>query len=987
MSQFRIKNIDNFIPDEWVYKLNDGTNVVGDDIDARDPNELADAIFDTQTLLLKVSTLPSNTIIKPNSGLAERITILEAIAGNSTLQDIYSNGNIISVLPSKPLIFGTREEFKLDDSGNLSFKPVTMKIRGSGFQTLDLTNYSITTSLGDLLVGATSPGAKLTLRAEENLYLKDIFLTNPVTLSEPGNAALITTSQSIIGAINELKTSSFSTSLQDVYAQSTPPKLITNVTQGAVVIEDPNNSSTADALRVAGILNVTKKAKVGDLKVGINTTIADTTGYVSSDPIKTTNRVETPTVTSGSSELTLTDRRVSFPFSDNSVSGLLTNRKSVIGAINELKTDITTVGGASILFGAQHDATTGFHKIITTQAEAGQNAIKRITVKNQAGTDTFSVSGAGEVIAASATIGGLSVVSLLNDLLSHLTDDGTSHSALASHLLESNPHNTVKSIMGMSGNVNVNSLNSNIEVTSSGNAVNLKFINNINLQEVYNNLTGSKILTLGSNGLIFNNNSSAQVMKLDVENILLSKDLLLGSATYQVTGSGSVTITSQDELTLSSANEDIIIKTLDSSKKVIIQDVDFSEPGATEIPAILGNSIIGALKKIGEDFIVSLENNTEVDMVNPYPYFSDNQGVACPYIANLHPANEFLDTQVDFFWANKGSLYYPYQVVPAEEGGNFISSGRHLIQATTNPTVPSTFSVGKKLYPITLSYADLTLTDINLMTDNMKINIGSDIELTGKTGTAIISSGQFKIETTGNNNIKLDRTRNNIINLINSSDYIQTGARIKAGIWGIAPKAYITIDPSGVSTGVSFQINGSGILGVGSITFNASSAPAAINDFLASTVPEIVAESLAEAINKTTFRGISIGSNGHYCKATAKGSIVVIEYYMPGVSGELVTFSSGTGITTTPMIGGQCSLRIYDAVIENNTPYTASITGSGMNLSLTGGAFTPKEKTDVFFLTAEEALSSSRIVPHYVARELGTIEAYSENFISFRIKE
>jgi hypothetical protein len=986
MSQFRIKNIDHALPDEWVYKINEGVSIVGDDIDARDPNELADAILDTQTIILKTSTLPAGAILKPTSGLAERITILEAIAGNSTLQDIYANGNTISILSGKPLTFGIREEVKLDDAGNLSFKPVTMKVRGLGFSTLDLSNISVTTNLGDLLVGATSPGSKLTLRAEDFFYLKDVFLNNPITLSEPGNTSLGTTSQSLVGAINELKASSFSTTFQSVYSQSQPPRLTTNIGQGAVIIEDPNPLSAADALRIIGILNVTKKAKVGDIKIGLNTTIADTVGYSTSDPIKTTNRVETPYVSSGINDLILQDKRISFPLSDISVADLLTTRKSIIGAINELKTDIITVGGSTTLFNNQHDSVTGFHKIITTQAEIGNNAAKRISVRNQSGVETSSISGFGELIASAATVGGLSVVTLLNDLVAHIANDGTAHSAFASHILDPNPHNTVKNIIGLTGNISLGSSNGTIDITTSGNTIDLKFNNNVTLQQTYTNMS-VKELILAAAGLAFKDNSNALIMTLGNSGVNLSKNLFFDSATPLIDAVASLTIEPNNTLNLKSTTQDVRVETVDSTKKVIIQNVDFNQIGVTQIPAVLGTSVLGAFKKIGDGQEISLVNESNETINTTFPHFADPSGRAWPHIANLHPANEHYPvTIMDFFWANKSSLYFAKEAFIDNTSGTFYTSGTHAIVASSLPSLPLSFYKGAKLYPAVLGYYDITLTDAALIGNDYTITIDNDATLKGKTiASPVFVDGEYRIEQSGVSKVRTDKTRDNIIATVNTPGF-PASFSLKAGIWGDAAKASIKVSGA-ITDGQNFQINTVGTSETVTVNLVARNTPTGFLEFQASTVPEVVAINLANAINKTTFKESALGITGHKCKATVIGSLVIVEFYKPGLLGELVTFSNGAAnLTATAMIGGTSVVRIYDMSLANSTPYTVVGTGSGAGITLPSGTFVAREEPTEYFITASKALASTRNSPHYVATELGTIENVSGNTILFKIK-
>jgi hypothetical protein len=996
MSQFRIKNIDQATPDEWVYKLNDGASIVGDDIDARDPNELADAIYDTQVLLLKTSVLPAGAILKAASGIAERITLLETIAGNSTLQDIYANGNTISLTSGKPLIFGTREEFRLDDAGNLSFKPITMKVRGAGLTTLDITNISLTTNLGDLLVGAISPGSKLTLKAENYLYLKDVFLTNPITLSEPGNVSLGTTSQSLVGAINELKSSSFSTTLQSVYAQSTPPKLITNITQGSVIIEDPNPLSNADALRVTGILNVTRKAKLGSLKVGINTTIEDTTGITTSDPITTSNQVSTPYVTSGINDLILQDKRISFPLSDNSVSDLSTTRKSIIGAINELKTDILTVGASTTLFNNQHDSSTGFHKIITTQAEIGNNAAKRFTIKNQSGVDTYTINGFGDIVANSASIGGLSVVTLLNSLIAHIANDGTAHSAFAAHLVDPNPHNTVKQILGLAGNVSLASTDASINISTAGNTIDLKFNNTINMQQTYNNLVTKELSLPTASGLGFRDTTSSNLlMMIRSTDIMLQKDLNLEYSLAKVRALADLTVQAQTQLSLISIADNIVIKTTDTSKKVTIQDVDFNETGAATLPISLGLSILGAFKTLNDDTEITLNNHFNFDIDYTAPFILDSSERIWPLIPDLHPANEFI-SQVDFFWANKGPIYLPKQTVATATSGLFYKSGTRNLKGSSAVSMPLSFMKGLKIYPMKLGSVDINIDSIAAIANLNKLILGKD--LIGITnGSAVNTSiGQFKVETLGTDptDLKIDKTRNNIIGTINDYAYMTFGASatyLKAGVWGEYASTYITISGAIAQDLVTpiLTLTPHSALGESvAVSFFAKNSPTAWADFSASTDSSIAAANLADAINRTTFNTSSVATNGHGCIATASGPVIKLRWYKPGRSGSLITLSSGSAnLSAGLMTGGTSVVRVYNMEYSDSTMTVSQSTMPSSDIYFSAANISAKEKASQYVLSASEALATTRYAPFYEKKEIGSIEGVSGNTLRLKIKD
>jgi hypothetical protein len=988
MSQFRIKNIDNALVDEWIPKVNDGISIVGDDIDARDPNELSDAIFDTQTIILKTSTLVAGDILKPNSGLAERITILEAVAGNSTLQDVYTSGNTISVLAGKPLTFGIGDAFKLDDIGNLSFKPTTMKVRGTGFATLDFTNASVTTTLGDLLVGATSPTYKLTLRSENHMYLKDVYLTNAITLSEPGQLSLDTASQSLVGAINELNGTAFNSTLQSNYDQSSPPKITTNIIQGSFIVEDPNPLSVADALRVIGYLTVTKKARVGDLKVGVNTTIADTTGYITSDPITTTNQVKTPHITSGTSDLQIQDKRVSFPFSDVSVTDLSTTKKSVIGAINELKSDVTAIGLSSALFGNQHNSTTGVHEIITTQAGVGANSTKRLIIKNSSAVETFSINGLGDLIANSAVVSGLNVVTLLNQLVAHIANDGTEHSAFAGHLLASNPHNTVKSLFGLGGVISLTSPDGSVSITNSGNTINIQSINTKTLQDGYDNLV-TKQLLLGATGLTFKDSTSGDTQLVIRPNeVAFKKHILLEHTDPEIISLNTLNIEPTTDLTVASTTGDISIKALGINKIVTIQDIPFNEIAIDTLPSSLGASVLGAFDTINNNFEFNLSNASNHDIDFMFPHFVDSNGDAWPHIANFHSANEFL-SEVDFYWANNAGLYYPKSTVLVDAVGTFYSSGTHEVAGSTAISLPSDFHIGAKVYPINLSYSEIQTSSAALMVNDDTIEIDGVIELIGKTvAVPDLSLGHFRIEQTGDNKIKTDYTRDNIIATINSTDLNENSTlSLKAGIWGNAPKATIAITGT-VANNETFTIDSSATTEGISVVFTAKTTPSGWLEFQASTNVDIATASLVEVINRAFFRDSLAGTNGHRCKAVANGSIITLEYYKPGLIGELVALStSSANITAGTMTGGTSVFRIYDMKVSNITSLGVALVVSGSGLAIvTGANFIDKEKADEYFLTASEALSSTRYSPQYKARELGTIEAVIVNLIKFKIK-
>jgi hypothetical protein len=59
LSQFRIKKIDTGEIDEWSFRINDQGVIIGDDVVAEDPNELAQAVSDTQILAGRCGRIPT----------------------------------------------------------------------------------------------------------------------------------------------------------------------------------------------------------------------------------------------------------------------------------------------------------------------------------------------------------------------------------------------------------------------------------------------------------------------------------------------------------------------------------------------------------------------------------------------------------------------------------------------------------------------------------------------------------------------------------------------------------------------------------------------------------------------------------------------------------------------------------------------------------------------------------------------------------------
>ncbi|MDD3412441.1 MAG: hypothetical protein PHY47_00410 [Lachnospiraceae bacterium] len=982
MSQFRIKHIDQGLKDEWVYRKNEDGIQLGDDIDARDPNELAEAIEDIQDVLLKTSSLSAAAILSPTSGIAERLTILENTAGEATLQDIYENGNNISVLSGRPLILGAREEIKIDETGNLSFKPTTMRIRGTGTAYLELSNQSVFTSLGDLLVGAVSPGTNLTLRAGGVMAFQDNYLTTPITLSQSGASQLATASQSIIGAINELKTSTFSVSLQAVYNQSTPPKIATNITSGPIIFEDPNAMSLNDVLRIVGNSSVTKKLTVGSLKIGANTNIDDTNGLITSSKIKTTAEIQTTKLNAELNELMFQDKRINLNLSENGHGTLNTNNGSIIGAINELKSNIDSVGGAINTYDQEHVASTGEHGIITTQASIGQNTIKRLIVKNQTGNETFSVTGEGKITADNITISGMDLLAMLQLLDEHLSDDGTAHSALASHLSASNPHNTVRRLMNLSGDISFASPDGSISISSSGNIVNFSVEDSSTLQSVYDKAT-SKVMNLNNSGLIFTDQISAsEILIIKNDEILPKRNIHFNDSSNEIKSANELTLRANNNLRLYSNTQDILLETL-PTKSIKLQSVSFDEEAIKVLPRLEGSSLLGNLKKIDDDKSREATNSLNQTIIKGTSVCLDESGKTWLPISDMHPANEFINL---FHFNNSSKLIVAAENINPGSTGKFYKSGMVLADIGTGY---GDWEANADLYIARKGYSEIEILDFSQMLDGQTITINTSTPqiIKGVTGVPDILAGEYQIDTALDSYIGADAIRNSIVGLINNEMYSsQQGLeKFRAGIDGESARASIVINQM-MTPGQFIEIDPEITLVGEKVRLTAVAESATIitpTQFRIGYTIEETAYNLAEAINSTVFYADNDQLiPGHYCFAEAVGSVVRIRWYLPGWTSRNITIvSDSPDVTVNPFLGGTVKLRIYRQDIGG-----AVIPVINSNLSAMTSTDIKEDETSSQYIIESRMLGRNRKVANETKIKVGTIEEVSGNNVKFKVK-
>lgn len=986
MTQFRIKHIDQGEIDEWVPRINEDGIILGDDIDARDPNELSEAIIDTQDVLLKVSTLSPTAILDPASGIAERLTILESIAGDASLQDGYVNGNTINVTAGSPLIFGVQEEFKLDSAGNLSFNPISMRVKGTGSAFVELTNGSIFSSLGDLLISSSTPGTNLTAQSAGEFYLKDTYLGSPITLSETGNGFLNTTSQSIVGSINELLAASSSDSLQVIYDQSTPATITTALGPGPVQIVDPIPSSLADAFKVTGNVTITKKLSLDELAVGSNTAIQDGVGILTSEKIETSTELRAPLLNSDIDELTFQDLRLSLNLTDGAVSSIDTSSQSIVGAINELKADLDSVGGALTVFDQEHNPSTGEHTIITTQADAGQSSTKRLIVKDDLAAEQFSVTGAGDVIANEITVSGLDVVSLLTDLSTHLSDDGTAHAAVAAHLVASNPHNTVGLLQGLNGTITFTSLDSSITIGTAGNTINLQTTTTTDLQNVYDNSV-VKELDLAVAGLRFNDALSTNLLMIIRESdIMFQRNLNLEFFGAKIEAISDLTVEPSSKLTLTSTSDDTEVKTQDANRAVILQGVPFDQVSIKTLPTLGGTSVLGNLKLLDEDKSMSILNGFSKTFQAGEPVTIDEFGLPWNPVTTVHPGNEFEEASFDFFFSNMSGIMVAGESVASAATGKFFKEGT---VTSSLPGAPDSWTAGSDIYIGKTGYSEWEITNLASMANLDTVTIdptGANLVLTAVTGVPAL--GEFKIESTGNANIDSDDTRSNIVSMLNNTDFMELGGAnyyMRATIDGETARGAFTIDVQ-PTIGNSVTVAPNAGMPGNSVTLTAvaDTATPGYLEWRAGLSPEEAAYNLAEALNRTTFFSDAAGTtDGHFCFARASGTVVRLEWYKPGLSANEIVLSDNTGnISNVAFAGGDCKIRVYRQDIGG-----AVQTVTSSNLSALTASTMSQDESPVKYILEDRAKASSRRTENETSYRVGSIEQAAGSIVKYKIRQ
>lgn len=907
MTQFRIKKIDTGLPDEWVLRTNDDGATLGDDIVAEDPNDLAAALVDTQALILKASVYSPASLIDPAHGILERIKIIEDGVGTTTLQSAYANGNYINPTPGQNLILGAGGVVEIDSGNNLMLNPTTMKIY-SGSQQLDFTKSSITTSTTNLTLGTTGATRDLTVQAGNEMYLKDKYLLAPVRLSQSGSPSLTTTAQSLVGAINEIRSGATSASFQQIYTQSSPPKILTTLSGGKFIVENGTGNPLTPAMEVSGNLNVTGENKSGSIKVGpgitVNTSI-DTSGLITTaGNIITSGELRSSTVRAPIGSLTLADTFGSAQLATNIDPILTTTKQSLFGAINELRVSTTASASALAAFGIQHDSSSGLHKIITTRSEsAGVNGNDRFLLKNDVGTDVIRMNALGVVRANNIILPAydLGAQALLNE--THRAGDGTDHSAFASHIAAANPHNTVKHVQAqgsplLTGTV-ILKAGPGATLTQSGNEIEISAAAGSTLQGVYDTQpTGAFVLSNGKE-LFFKD-----VSNIDVASFEQTGSYFYKTANFRnsagISSNNNLLVETSADLTLRSTGSNIVAST--PSGSVTIQGVQFAPNGIYSVPAYLPATLADAVYGgLGERYATYTNATHET--------IPAGTTVSVNTLGQLWTPTVNANLISDEYWLGSAMGITISSIAPGASGqvklGGTITANIGEMDATAD----GDFQIGDTLYVARQGYAEVEFT--GAVANNSTITVdatGTAVVFTAVLSGALPSARKFTIDS--NTDIMVDR----LVELINDPLSMATYSGISFRAYSSGVKASADAEfTANATVGDTFTINASTFFGTSVVlTAVAAGTKTTVQQFeVASTLLGTV-RNLVDTINDTS-RLRADGNTGHLCVAEFLGTTFRIHRKDNGPTGANVVLTTTSASITTPSLltGGKSFARIY----------------------------------------------------------------------------
>jgi hypothetical protein len=936
MSQFRIKKINTGLPDEWVFRNNDDGLTYGDDIVAEDPNSLAQAITDTQEVLFKASVYSPAALLNPSSGVLERIKIIEDTVGSSSLQSAYVSGNYINPTPGRNIILGSGGVVEIDSGGNLLLQPTTMKIY-SGAQQLDFTKNSITTSTTNLTIGTSGATRDLTVTAGGQLYLKDNNLLAPIKLSQAGSTILTTAAQSLVGAINEIKSTAGSLSLQQAYNQSSPPKILTSLARGKFIVENGTGNSFTPALEVIGSASVSKEIKTESLAIGpgitTNASIASGGALTTVGNITTTGEVRTPTVRTQVGALLLADGFGSAALASSLDSVLTTTKKTIFGALNEIHATATINSATTAAYANQHNTTTGLHEIITTRASSGTNSTDRLVVLNELGTQTAGINGLGRATLTNVILPSYDLNVQLAAGAAHRAGDGTDHSAFASHIAAANPHNTVKSIQAQGSPVLTGAVvlkpGAGVSLIQVGQEIEVSAAAGSTLQGVYNTQASGNWTIQGGKELTLRDDSNNIISAFEQTGSFFNKSLTMRTGA-SILSDGTLPVTASSALDLSSTNSNITLST--PSGRATIQGVDFAGTGANSIPSHLTQTLLGMVTEDISEKFVTVYNHTTQTIA---------QGTALTIVPEIHasqsptppvgalgiwtPSVNSEATGGDELYL-RSAMGLAFNSIAPSTSGLVKLSGK--IQANIGTMdilkVGNAFVPGDTIYVSRQGFAEIELIGTPAINNTVTIDSGvanAVYTMANLIGTTVNTYAPTAV-TIGHNasavlNIKYEKILANLVDGINYTPY-QTNRNASFRAFLDGTHAYADVNIAGAGTvGETFTIGGVAEVGSTSVILTAVTVAnkTLTNQYVISTTASGTAKNLAQAINDTS--KLNQGTTyGHFCVAEALGTTVRIRRKEKGTAGNqipLSTTASVGNITAPPatLSGGRSFARVY----------------------------------------------------------------------------
>jgi len=930
MSQFRIKNIDNGLIDSWLFRINDQGIIQGDDVVAQDPNELAQAISDTQDLIVKTGTYSPNVLIHPTEGVLSRIKTIEDTFGTTTLQNAYDNGRFISVQPGRPLSLGAIGEIELDSSGNLKIQTNTFRV-SNGSADLNLSFSGATSSNSHLTFGTLVNSRDTTVRGGRELYLRDMHLTSAVPLSSAGNIALVTAAQSIIGAINEISSGFSGTDLQQIYNQSSPALITTSFSGGPVQIVNGSGNPNTPALQIQGGIDALDFIDADKLTIGpgvaVNLTIESSGQVDTVGDIKTTTKFIAPRLENPTGELTLLDIRGSLNITEIGEGSLDTVKQSLFGAINEVNTLALANASNLAILDLEHDLVTGRHDIINTQSGIGLESTSRFNVKDSGGVTRIAMNALGEITAVGMTLGIYNVITELAANVAHRANDGTSHSAVAAHFAAANPHNTVKSVAkfgdtALSGVVTF-SEGAGITLTRAGQNIEIATSSGNTLQSVYNaQVSGDLNLdTTGGKNLNFKDSSAVLVMSLKSTAIEMNKNLSFLNAGATIGATAGLGISAVSNLSLSSSTGGILINTPSIGQTTTIEGVAFTNG---DVSVSLNNSlpqdIVGAINNLAQNEIAVALNGTGVLVEKGTAVvFREDGSFWIPY-PDASEASALLETPLnsDLYWHGVGVAD---EDISAGATGRIRTSGR-ISAAVGEMDIGVDWRPGDAMYVSRVGRSRIKVVSNSLLNNNDTITFdtaGAAKLYTAKSSAANPIFGEFNISTDPNPNAASDITRNNLIATLNNASYMALGNDffIRAFLSGETAKGRALVTAVGGVGNTITLTPGASVPGQTIVlTAVANGTVPGWLQYELGTTHEETAVNISDAINRTkNFDGPDplIAGDGHNCSSSAFGRTVEIKWAGPGKMGNSLGLSTTGGNVTVPanLSGGTSEIEVF----------------------------------------------------------------------------